>query len=73
MRDSELNRDRLRQIVEDPHFLEAIARVKADCVNNWRTTTDDQAELRESYYYLDQAADELVSKLTNLAHDPASL
>ena len=68
MKDTELNRDRLRQIVEDPHFLEAIARVKGDCVANWRGTTDDEAHLRESYFYLDQAADALVSKLTNLAH-----
>lgn len=75
MKDSELNRDRLRQIVEDPNFKAAVDRVKEDCVNNWRETTDDPADsvLRERYWHLDQAADMLVAKLINMAHEPTSL
>ena len=70
MNDSELNRDRLRQIVEDAHFLEAVRRLKADMVDNWRSTTDseDDDKLRQRYWHLDQAIDMVVNKLTNMAH-----
>ena len=68
MNDSELNRDRLRQIVEDPHFLEAVKRAKDDMVANWRATMDQDGNLREKYWHLDQALDLVVNKLTNMAH-----
>ncbi len=70
MQDSELNRDRLRQIVEDPHFAEAIRRAKDDMVANWRATTDSEEDdrLRQRYWHLDQALDIVVNKLTNMAH-----
>lgn len=70
MKDSELNRDRLRQIVEDPHFKAALDRVRQDCVNNWRETTDDPNDtaLRERYWHLDQAVDMIEAKLVNMAH-----
>ena len=68
MQDSELNRDRLRQIVEDPHFAEAVRRAKDDMVANWRATMDEDGNLREKYWHIDQALDLVVNKLTNMAH-----
>jgi len=72
MRDSELNRDRLRQIVEDPNWKEAVARVREDLFNDWCEVAKDAME-RDQIFHTQKALDLLVAKLVTMAHDPTSL
>lgn len=72
MRDSELNREWLRQALENPNFQAAVTRVRDDLFHDWCDHAVDAME-RDQIFHTKKALDLLVSKLTTMAHDPASL
>lgn len=67
MKDSELNREWLRQALENPNFKEAVSRVKADLYVDWCDHAKDAME-RDQIFHTQKALDALVNKITNMAH-----
>ena len=71
MRDSELNREWLRQALDNPTWQEVVARVDRDLYSDWVDSND--AMERDSIFHTHRALELLVAKMRNMAHDPTSL
>jgi len=67
MKDSELNREWLRQALENPNFKEAVNRVREDLYVTWCEHTTDAME-RDLVFHTKKALDMLEAKLVNMAH-----
>lgn len=66
MKDSELNREWLRQALENPNWQAAVIRVNRDLYNDWLDSEDAMA--RDSIFHTHRALELLVAKLRNMAH-----